>query len=152
MDYSDIKTTADYCAYVKDTAETIVENAIEQLKSFIEDVENAPPIDVEGIEGCIAYHGLDHEALDANAIIIYNFGHSIILQHTDNENYGAEVCGWESMQADSFQGIKQNVAYWAFMGDVQAVLSEAITKGYGEHLVKCQESQVASMWQAGGAE
>lgn len=128
MQYSDIKTTADYCAYVKDAAEAIVEDAIEQLKEHSEDVENAPPIDIEGIEGCIAYHGLDHEAIDGDAIIIYYFGHSIILQHTDNEDYGAENIGWESMQADSWLGIKQNVAYWAFYGDVQDVLSEAITK------------------------
>lgn len=146
MQYSDIKTTADYCAYVKDTAETIVGNAIEQLK--LDDM----PINVENISDCIAENCLEHEALDADAITMYYYGHELIMQHTDNENYGTEVCGWESMQADSFQGIKENVAYWAFMGDVQAVLSEAIKEGYGEHLVECQESQVASMWQAGGAE
>ena len=123
MDYSDIKTTADYCAYAKDTAETIVEDAIERLK------EDEMPVNIENIGDCISDNGLDHEALDADAIIICYYGHSIILQHTDNENYGAEIIGWESMQADSWQGIKQNVAYWAFMGDVQDVLSEAITRG-----------------------
>ena len=123
MQYNDIKTTSDYCAYVKDTAETIVENAIERLK------EDDMPVNADNISVCIAENCLEHEAIDGDAIIIYYFGHSIILQHTDNENYGAEVCGWESMQADSWQGIKQNVAYWAFMGDVQDVLGEAITKG-----------------------
>jgi len=123
MRYSVIKTTSDYCAYVKDTAATIVENAIERLK------EDDMPVNVENIGDCIAENCLEYEALDADAIIIYYFGHSVILEHTDNENYGTEVCGWESMQADNWQGIKKNVAYWAFMGDVQAVLSEAITKG-----------------------
>ena len=58
MNYYDIKTTSDYIKYVEATAEAIVEDAIERLKQANEDEENAPPIDVEGIEGCIAYHGI----------------------------------------------------------------------------------------------
>lgn len=129
MYYYDIKTTSDYEAYVKATAEAIVEDAVERLKEANEDEENAPPIDAEGIEGCISYHGLEHEYLDGDGIIIYYSGHDIILEHTDNQNYGAEQLGWDCMQADSFQDIKQNVAYWAFYGDIMDVLDEAITKG-----------------------
>lgn len=127
MQYSDIKTKADYCAYAKDTAETIVEKAIERLK------EGDTPVNAENIGDCIdgisVGNGLISEAISNDAIIIYYYGHELIMQHTDNENYGAEVLGWDSMQADSWQGIKQNVAYWAYYGDVQDVLSEAITKG-----------------------
>jgi hypothetical protein len=134
MYYYDIKTTSDYEAYVKATAEGIVQDAVGRLKeiNFLngnEDEENAPPIDVEGIECCIADFGIEHEHLDADGIIIHYHGHNIILEHTDNENYGAENIGWDCMQADSFQGIKQNVAFWAFYGDVMGYLDEAITKG-----------------------
>jgi len=129
MEYNEINNQYEYNKYVKATAEEIVKDAVERLKQASEDEENAPPIDVEGIEGCIAYHGIEHECLDADGIIMYYHGHNIILEHTDNENYGAENIGWDSMQSDSFQGIKQNVAYWAFYGDVMDYLSEAITKG-----------------------
>ena len=133
MNYYDIKTTSDYEAYVKATAEAIVQDAVGRLKEAKdvegEDEENAPPIDVEGIEGCIAYHGIEHEHLDADGIIIHYHGHNIILEHTDNENYGAKNIGRHILQADSFQDIKQNVAYWAFYGDVMDFLDEAITKG-----------------------
>ena len=125
MNYYYIKTTSDYIKYVEATAEAIVEDAIERLKQANEDEENAPPIDVEGIEGCIAYHGIELEHLEADGIIIYYHGHDIILEHTENEDYGAEELGWDCIQADSFQGIKQNVAYWAFYGDVMGALDEA---------------------------
>lgn len=152
MNISDVKTTADYMAYCKQTAEYIVEVAIEQLKQ-----EKHPHIDAEGIGDCIdgisvgngliseviSENGLDHEAIDGSAMVIYDHGHDIILQHTDNEDYGAENIGWDSMQADSWQGIKQNVAYWAFYGDVSDVLSDAITDKYDSsrkcHLCDCLE-------------
>ncbi len=147
MQYSDIKTTADYCAYAKDTAETIVENAIEQLK--IDDM----PVNAENIGDCIAENCLEHEALDADAIITYYYGHELIMEHTDNADYLTDDVGiCEINSATSWVETRQAFAFWAFFGDVQDVLSEAITKGYGEHLVECQEAQTASMWQAGGAE
>ena len=39
MQYNDIKTTSDYCAYVKDTAAAIVESAIEHIKEDLRAVE-----------------------------------------------------------------------------------------------------------------
>ena len=125
MNYYYIKTTSDYIKYVKATAEEIVEDAVDRLKadSFVE------TITTENIEECISNVGLEHEHLDADGIIIYYHGHDIILEHTENEDYGAEELGWDCIQADSFQGIKQNVAYWAFYGDVMVYLGEALTKG-----------------------
>ena len=142
MQYNDIKTTADYDAYAKDTAETIVEDAIERLK------DNDMPVNVENIGDCISDEGLVHEGIDEDAIIIYYYGHELIMQHTDNVR--AAIDGLDGY--DSWHQVRAAFAFWAFEADVQDVLSEAITKGYGEHLVKCQEAQVASMWQAGGAE
>ena len=142
MQYSDIKTTADYCAYVKDAAEAIVENAIEHLK------HDDMPINAENLDECINDNGLTHDAVDGDALLIYYSCNDTILEHTDNEDYGAENIGWESMQADSWQGIKQNVAYWAFMGDVQDVLSEAITKAaYPEDISASQKELIAAEWE-----
>jgi len=147
MDYNDIKTTADYEAYAKDTAETIVENAIEQLK--LDDM----PVNVENISDYICQYALDHSAIDSDRITIYYYGHELIMQHTDNADYLTDNMGiCEISGATSWVETRKFFAFWAFFGDVEDVLSEAITKGYGEHLVKCQEAQVASMWQAGGAE
>ena len=117
MQYSDIKTTADYKAYAKATAEEVVENAIEQLK------EEDTPINAESLDERISDYSLTHDAVDDDSLLIYHYGHDIILEHTDNENYGADEIGWDSMQADSFQGIKQNVAYWAFYADVSEHIS-----------------------------
>ena len=129
MNYYDIKTTSDYEAYVKATAEEIVEDAIDRLKQASEDEENAPPIDVEGIEGCIAYHGIEHKCLDADGIIIYYYGHKIIMEHTDNEDYLTDNVGiCEINSATSWAQTRQYFAYWAFYGDVMRYLGEAITK------------------------
>lgn len=122
MNYSDVKTTADYVAYCKETAESIVEVAADLLK------EAEKPVNAESVDEYIGEHGLVHESIDDDAMMIYYHGHDIILQHTDNENYGTENMGWEGMQADSWQGIKQNVAYWAFYGDVSDALHEAIAE------------------------
>ena len=119
MNYYDIKTTSDYEAYVKAMAEEIVEDAIERLK------ENEKPINPKSVEELIHNKSIEHEHLEGDGIIIYYHGHNIILEHTDNEDYGAEELGWDCIQADSFQGIKQNVAYWAFYGDVMRYLGEA---------------------------
>ena len=130
MNYYDIKTTSDYIKYVKDTAQAIVEDAVERLKEANEDEENAPPIDAEGIEGCISYHGIEHEHLDADGIIIYYGGHNIIMEHTDNEDYLTENVGiCEINSATSWTQTKQYFAYWAFYADVMGYLGEAITKG-----------------------
>ena len=130
MNYYDIKTTSDYIKYVEATAEAIVEDAIERLKQANEDEENAPPIDVEGIEGCIAYHGIEHEHLDGDGIIIYYGGHNIIMEHTDNEDYLTDNVGiCEINSATSWAQTKQYFAYWAFYGDVMDYLGEALTKG-----------------------
>jgi len=118
MNYYDIKTTSDYEAYVKAMAEEIVEDAIERLK------ENEKPINPKSVEELIHNKSIEHEHLEGDGIIIYYHGHNIILEHTDNEDYGAEEIGWDCIQADSFQGIKQNVAYWAFYGDVMRYLGE----------------------------
>ena len=43
--------------------------------------------------------------------------------------------------------------YWQEKGYPTIIETvEESNKRHSEHLVKCQESQVASMWQAGGAE
>ena len=129
MNYYDIKTISDYEAYVKATAEEIVEDAVYLLKQASEDEENAPPIDVEGIEGCIAYHGIEHKCLDADGIIIYYYGHKIIMEHTDNEDYLTDNVGiCEINSATSWAQTRQYFAYWAFYGDVMRYLGEAITK------------------------
>ena len=119
MDCSDIKTTSDYSAYAKDTAETIVENAIEQLK--LDDM----PVNVENIGDYISDEGLMHEAISNDAIIIYYYGHELIMQHTDNVR--AAIDGLEGY--DSWHEVRAAFAFWAFEADVQEVLSEAIKKG-----------------------
>lgn len=124
MNYNDIKTTADYEAYAKDTAETIVENAIERLK------EDDMPVNAENISDCIAENSLEHEALDSNRITIYYYGHELIMQHTDNADYLTDDVGvCEITTATSWVETRKAFAFWAFFGDVQDVLSEAITKG-----------------------
>ena len=134
MYYYDIKTTSDYEAYVKATAEGIVQDAVGRLKeiNFLngnEDEENAPPIDVEGIECCIADFGIEHEHLDAEGIIIYYGGHNIIMEHTDNADYLTENIGLGGGLLTGWTDTKAQFAYWAFYADVMRYLDEAITKG-----------------------
>ena len=153
MNYYDIKTTSDYEAYVKAIADSIVEDAVGRLKEINDD----EPIDVEGIEGCISYHGIEHEHIDADGIIIYYGGHNIIMEHTDNEDYLTENVGiCEINSATSWTQTKQYFAYWAFYGDVMRYLDEAIKEAYEkarwDRLEEAYEAQLHSHWQAGGRE
>lgn len=77
---------------------------------------------IEGIKEDYFYPGSDMDLSDAihqnvDNHVIYYADQDFILRHTSNEDAFFEITG-ERIEADSFQEVKTQLAYWALYQDV----------------------------------
>ncbi len=121
MEAGEIKNAEDYFTYIGEVAKEIAEDAAWRV---VCEQEEKP--DFQNIKKMIEDKDLIHENIDGDAIIIYGYGHNLILEHTNNEDYGEKQFGWSAIVADSRYGFNKNVAFWAFYGDVKDYLGGAI--------------------------
>ena len=116
----------EYWTEVKNTAECIAEQGFTEGDSTREEAE-------ELINDWIL-----HEYIDSHEWVIYNHNHLPILQHSDNENYMVANLGGaaEVLESDGISGLHCALAFWAFYGDIQDYLEEALDKQEAKQAAK----------------
>ena len=111
-----IITERDYLDNVAAIADNVWMDACERYESD----NGEAPCDTGEVLDIISYYGLDHEAVDQDSWMIYTRFHTAICEHSANvEAYqdAGELTG-------DFGNIKQTVAYFAMLADVNELLSD----------------------------
>lgn len=106
---------SDYIKEVSDSAYTVIEQAIDELKYDGEEITE------EAVHDVIFDHVL-HDYVDGHQWIIYCHYNIQVLQHSSNAEYAADQFGGDFLAATVRQGglsgLHTALAYWALYADI----------------------------------
>lgn len=126
---TDLNNETEYWAEVKDTAECMVTEALEQHDNDRDEAQK------------MINDTLLHETIDGHEWIIYNGFHLDIIKYTENQDYAVDNFGPECLvdavtpsgtNTGGLDKIHTVIAFWSFYADVsdkiQIALDEAMEK------------------------